>query len=113
MEIRTCVGKSCLIYLRYYERVVDEVFTDLSPAGPEMSGEKKSTDDTKNKRSPYTITVSHFAIVKEMELSTVSKSPNKGQTGWLVPWLRGYSLHYLYRYMHDTKECFFFQAFWP
>lgn len=89
-------------------RVVDEVFTDLSPAGPEMSGEKKSTDDTENKRSPYTITVSHFAIVKEIELSTVSKSPNKGQTGWLVPWLRGYSLHYLYRYMHDTKECFFF-----
>ena len=46
-------------------RVVDEVFTDLSPAGPEMSGEKKlSTDDTENKRSPYSITVSHFAILK-------------------------------------------------
>lgn len=37
-------------------RVVDEVFTDLSPAGPEMSGEKKSTDDAENKRSPYSIT---------------------------------------------------------
>ena len=49
-------------------RVVDEVFTDLSPAGPEMSGEKKSTDDTENKRSPYTITVSHFAIVKGIEV---------------------------------------------
>lgn len=49
-------------------RVVDEVFTDLSPAGPEMSGEKKSTDDTENKRSPYTITVSHFAILKGIEV---------------------------------------------
>ena len=39
-------------------RVVDEMFTDLSPAGPEMSGEKK--DETENKRSPYTITVSHI-----------------------------------------------------
>ncbi|XP_078347084.1 DNA-directed RNA polymerase III subunit RPC8-like [Oculina patagonica] len=37
-------------------RVVDEVFTDLSPAGPEMSGEKQSADETENKRSPYTIT---------------------------------------------------------
>ena len=77
-------------------RVVDEVFTDLSPAGPEMSGEKKSTDDTENKRSPYTITVSHFAIVEEIELSIVSKSPNKGLTGWLDPWEMGYSLHDLY-----------------
>ena len=68
-------------------RVVDEVFTDLSPAGPEMSGEKKSTDDTENKRSPYTITVSHFTIVKGIELSIVSKSPNIGQTGWLVLWV--------------------------
>lgn len=39
-------------------RVVDEVFTDLSPAGPEMSGEKKNADELDNKRSPYTITVS-------------------------------------------------------
>ena len=39
-------------------RVVDEMFTDLSPAGPEMSGEKKSTDEQDNKRSPYSITVS-------------------------------------------------------
>lgn len=37
-------------------RVVDEMFTDLSPAGPEMSGEKK--EEIENKRSPYTITVS-------------------------------------------------------
>ena len=65
-------------------RVVDEVFTDLSPAGPEMSGEKKSTDDTESKRSPYSITVSHFAILKGIELSIVSKSPNEGQTGWHV-----------------------------
>ena len=45
-------------------RVVDEVFTDLSPAGPEMSGEKQSADETENKRSPYVITVSHFALQK-------------------------------------------------
>ena len=74
-------------------RVVDEVFTDLSPAGPEMSGEKKSTDDTENKRSPYIITVSHFALIKRIEVSIVSKSPNEGQTAFHVPWGRGYSLH--------------------
>lgn len=45
-------------------RVVDEVFTDLSPAGPEMSGEKKSTDDAENKRSPYSITVSKLCHFK-------------------------------------------------
>ena len=39
-------------------RVVDEIFTDLSPAGPEMLSEKKSVDEVDNKRSPYTITVS-------------------------------------------------------
>lgn len=39
-------------------RVVDEMFTDLSPAGPEMLGEKKNADEVDNKRSPYTITVS-------------------------------------------------------
>ena len=44
-------------------RVVDEVFTDLSPAGPEMSGEKQNTDETENKRSPYTITVSNLEKV--------------------------------------------------
>ena len=38
-------------------RVVDELFVDLSPAGPEMSGETKA-DELENKRSPYTITVS-------------------------------------------------------
>ncbi|XP_068761861.1 DNA-directed RNA polymerase III subunit RPC8-like isoform X1 [Montipora capricornis] len=37
-------------------RVVDEIFTDLSPAGPEMLSEKKSVDEVDNKRSPYTIT---------------------------------------------------------
>ena len=70
-------------------RVVDEVFTDLSPAGPEMSGEKKSTDDTENKRSPYSITVSHFAILKGKEVSIVNKSPNESQTVFHVPWGRG------------------------
>ena len=39
-------------------RVVDEMFTDLSPAGPEMTGEKKNADELDTKRSPYTITVS-------------------------------------------------------
>lgn len=37
-------------------RVVDEMFTDLSPAGPEMSGDKQNMDETESKRSPYTIT---------------------------------------------------------
>lgn len=39
-------------------RVVDEIFTDLSPAGPEMLSEKKTADEVENKRSPFTITVS-------------------------------------------------------
>lgn len=37
-------------------RVVDEIFTDLSPAGPEMLSEKKPADEVENKRSPFTIT---------------------------------------------------------
>ena len=43
-------------------RVVDEMFTDLSPAGPEMSGDKQNMDETESKRSPYTITVSHSLL---------------------------------------------------
>lgn len=44
-------------------RVVDELFTDLSPAGPEMTGDKKNTDEVDSKRSPYTITVSSGHII--------------------------------------------------
>ena len=43
-------------------RVVDELFTDLSPAGPEMTGDMKNTDEVDSKRSPYTITVSPVIV---------------------------------------------------
>jgi len=43
-------------------RVVDELFTDLSPAGPEMTGDMKNTDEIDSKRSPYTITVSPVIV---------------------------------------------------
>ena len=85
-------------------RVVDEVFTDLSPAGPEMSGEKKSTDDTENKRSPYSITVSHFAIIKGIEVSIVSKSPNEGQTAFHVPWGGGGTPYMIYSGAPATRR---------
>lgn len=45
-------------------RVVDEVFTDLSFVGLEMSGEKKSIDDVENKRLLYSIIVSNVCYFK-------------------------------------------------
>lgn len=63
-------------------RVVDELFTDLSPAGPEMTGDMKNTDEVDSKRSPYTITVGPVIVFIIYIGTPLIQSP-KGKKRWL------------------------------
>lgn len=63
-------------------RVVDELFTDLSPAGPEMTGDMKNTDEVDSKRSPYSITVSPVIVFIIYIGTPLIQSP-KGKKRWL------------------------------